>query len=183
MSAILVATAAAAVLLCAETLMAANSPVASEAQVKAVFLVNFGKYVDWPAAAFPNTNAPITIGVMGTDRFGEELQQEVEGKTINGRSFVIKHLASDSELVGCQILFISHSAGDRLSAILEKASALPLLTVGEDTQFARSGGMINFALKNGNVRLAINLAAAKKAGLTISSRLLAVADEVTGKTD
>jgi hypothetical protein len=64
---------------------------------------------------------------------------------------------------------------------LDKASALPILTVGEDEAFAQNGGIINFVLKNGNVRLEIDLAAAKKAGLTISSRLLAVADVVKGK--
>jgi hypothetical protein len=69
-----------------------------------------------------------------------------------------------------------------MGGILEKAGALPILTVGEDEPFARNGGIIHFVLKNGNVRLEIDLAAAKKAGLTISSRLLAVADVVKGKT-
>jgi hypothetical protein len=179
---ILVAVAAASVLFCAQTLMAADTLAASEAQVKAAFLFNFAKYVDWPAAAFPDAAAPMTIGVLGTDPFGDNLQHVVEGKTVNGRPFVIKHLASDSELSGCQILFISHSEASRMGGILEKAGALPILTVGEDEPFARNGGIIHFVLKNGNVRLEIDLAAAKKAGLTISSRLLAVADVVKGKT-
>jgi hypothetical protein len=179
---ILAALAAASLLFCAETPMAADTLAASEAQVKAAFLFNFAKYVDWPAAAFPDAAAPMTIGVLGTDPFGDNLQHVVEGKTVNGRPFVIKHLASGSELSGCQILFISHSEAPRMGGILEKAGALPILTVGEDEPFARNGGIIHFVLKNGNVRLEIDLAAAKKAGLTISSRLLAVADVVKGKT-
>jgi hypothetical protein len=179
----LVAGAVALVLFCAELLEAADSPAASEAQVKAVFLFNFAKYVEWPAAAFPNATAPITIGVMGTNPFGDNLEHVVEGKAINGRPFVIKHYAADSEVSGCQILFIGHSEASRMGAILAKASALPILTVGEDEAFARNGGIIDFVLKNGNVRLEIDLAAAKKAGLTISSRLLAVADVVKGKTN
>jgi len=169
-------------LFCADTLRAADTPAASEAQVKAVFLFNFAKYVDWPAAAFTNDTAPISIGVMGTDPFGDSLRL-VEGKTIRGRRFAVKHLDSDSDLGGCQILFISDSEASRMREILNKAGALPILTVGEDEAFARNGGIINFVLKNGNIRLEIDLAAAKKAGLTISSRLLAVADVVKGKTN
>ncbi len=170
------------VLFRAETLIAADTPAASEAQLKAIFLFNFAKYVDWPAAAFTNDTAPILIGVVGTDPFGDNLRH-IEGKTIHGRRFAVKHLASDSDLSGCQILFISDSEASRMREILNKAGALPILTVGEDEAFARNGGIINFVLKNGNVRLEIDLAAAKKAGLTISSRLLAVADVVKGKTN
>lgn len=158
-------------------------PSLTKHQVEAVFLFNFAKYVDWPAAAFTNATAPITIGVLGTDPFGDSLQHAVEGKTINGRPFVIKHLASDSELGDCQILFISNSEASQMGEILVKAGTLPILTVGEGDLFAQNGGIINFVLKSGNVRLEIDLVAAKKAGLTISSRLLAVADVVKGKTN
>jgi len=182
-TAILVALVVASVLSCAKMLVAADTPAASEAQVKAVFLFNFAKYVDWPPDALPSKATPITIGVVGADSFGDDLQRDVEGKTINGHPFVIKHMAWDSEWSGCQILFISRSEASRTGEILDKASALPILTVGENEAFARNGGIINFVLKNGNVRLSINLNAAKKAGLTISSRLLAVADVVKGKPD
>ena len=180
-SGMLLAIFAATALFCPPMLLAADAPAASEAQVKAVFLFNFAKYVDWPAAAFPNDAAPITIGVVGTELVGENLRHYVEGKTVNGRSFAVKHLASDSDFSGCQILFISDSEASRMRGILEKASVSPILTVGEDEAFARNGGIIDFVLKNGNVRLAIDLGAAKKAGLTISSRLLAVADVVKRK--
>jgi hypothetical protein len=70
-----------------------------------------------------------------------------------------------------------------MRAILDKTVALPILTVGEDAVFAQNGGIINFVLKNGNVRLEIDLAAARKAGLAISSRLLAVADVVKGRAN
>jgi len=170
-------------LLQAGSVQAAETPALSERQVKALFLFNFAKYVDWPAAAFPDTNAPIVIGIMGEDRFDDNLRHAVEGKTVNGRPFVIKQLAADSELSGCHILFISESEASRMGAILDKARSLPMLTVGEDEPFARNGGIVTFVLRNGNVRLDIDLAAAKKAGLTISSRLLAVADMVKGKTN
>jgi hypothetical protein len=171
------------VLSCAKMLVAADTPAPSEEQVKAVFLFNFAKYVDWPPDALPGNATPITIGVIGTDSIGDDLQHDVEGKTINGHPFVIKHMAWDAEWSGCQILFISRSEAARTGEILDKASTLPILTVGESEAFARNGGIVNFVLKNGNVRLSINLNAARKAGLNISSRLLAVADVVKGKHD
>ena len=156
---------------------------ATKNQVEAVFLFNFAKYVDWPPAAFTNATAPITIGVLGTDPFGDSLQHVAEGKTINDRAVIIRHLASESELPGCQILFVSNSEASRMGGILRKAGTLPILTVGEGELFAQNGGIINFVLKNGNVRLEINLATARQAGLTISSHLLAVADVVKGKSN
>lgn len=169
-------------------LLESNSAFAGELppgrhEVEAVFLFNFAKYVEWPAAAFSNAIAPITIGLIGTDLFGDALQNHVMGKMVNGRPFVIKHLAADSELSECQILFIGGSDASRIAVILDRARALPILTVGESQEFAHNGGIISFVLKNGNVRLTIDLTAAKKAGLVISARLLAVADLVKGKTN
>lgn len=158
-------------------------PSLTKQHVEAVFLLNFAKYVDWPAESFADTNAPIVIGVLGTDPFGDDLRRTVEGKSVKGRPFIIKYLAADSEMTTCHILFISGSEAGRMRDILNLASSLPILTVGEHEEFARHGGIINFVLKNDNVRLEIDLASAKKAGVTISSRLLAVADVVKGKTN
>jgi len=164
-------------------LLAGAEPPVSEYKVKALFLVNFAKYVDWPAEVFPDTNAPITIGVVGKDRFGGELDKIIDGKTVNGRSFVIKHINANDGWTGCQILFISHSEAARAGEILGKTGTLPVLTVGEDSSFEQKGGMVTFMLKNEKVRLEINLDPANKCGLKISSRLLAVADVVKGKAD
>jgi hypothetical protein len=161
----------------------AEEPSLTKYQIEALFLFNFAKYVDWPEGAFTNAAAPIAIGIVGTDPFGDNLQHTIEGKTVNGHPFVIKHLTSDSDLSGCQILFIRDLESSREDEILDKARTSPVLTVGEAQLSRRNGSIINFVLKNGNVRLEINLAAAKKAGLTISSRLLAVADVVKDRSD
>ena len=153
----------------------------TEYHVKALFLFNFAKYVQWPEQAFSDTNAPITIGIVGEDKFGDDLPNAVEGKTVGGRSFAIKHLSANDNPQGCQILFISDSESSQVGDILQKVGALPILTVGEDKSFSRSGGIINFILKDGNVRLEINLDSASRAGLKISSKLLAVADTVRRK--
>ena len=153
----------------------------TEYQVKALFLLNFTKYVDWPAAAFDGTNAPIVIGVCGEDEFGGALTNAVAGKTISGRQIVVQPVGKDADPGKCQMLFISDSEKDRLGEILNKVKALPVLTVGETDQFVERGGMINFVIKEGRVRLEINLDAARRANLEISSKLLGVADVVKGR--
>ncbi len=155
----------------------------SEYQIKALFLFNFAKYVDWPAEAFPTVTSPITIGIVGQDNFGDDLKHAVEGKSINGRSIVIKHITSDTELGGCQVLFISSSENPRFEAILEKTSALPVLTVSERERSSRKSGIVNFTLVEKKVRLEIDLNAARQAKVRISSKLLSVADLVKGKSN
>ena len=146
----------------------------SEYQVKALFLYNFVKYVDWPVGA----TGPIIIGVLGQDNFNDSLANAVEDKKINGRTIIIKHLSVGDDLRGCSILFISSSENSQLSEILSKTGTLPILTVGEDGSFLRKGGIINFALKEGKIHLEINLSVAQKVKLQISSKLLSVADVI-----
>ena len=153
----------------------------TEYQVKALFLMNFIKYVEWPPAAFAGTNAPIIIGLYGEDKFGDALTNAVEGKTISGRQIIIQPIEKGSDTGKCQVLFISDSEKNHLGEILDKIKLLPVLTVGETDQFMERGGMINFVKKEGKVRLEINLAAARQAKLEISSKLLGVADVVKGK--
>ena len=146
----------------------------SEYQVKALFLCNFVKYVTWPTEG----TSPIVIGILGQDNFNDSLTRAVEGKSFNGRPIVIKHLSGTADLGSCSILFISASENSQLEEILNKASKLPVLTVGEDDSFLGKGGIIDFQLKEEKIHLAINLRAAQKVNLQISSKLLSVADVV-----
>ena len=154
----------------------------TEYQVKALFLLNFTKYVDWPAATFAQTNTPITIGVYGKNNFGDDLQKAVAGRMVNGRGIVIQQMSDTNDLVKCQILFISSSEGGNQGDILNQLKALPVLTVGETDEFIEQGGVIHFVKKAGKVRLEINLQAAQQANLQISSKLLSVADMVKGRS-
>ena len=153
----------------------------TEYQVKALFLLNFTKYVEWPAQALPQAGSPIVIGVMGDEQFGDQLKAVVTGKTANGRPIEVRHLGRDDDCPKCQILFISVSEKKHLAEILEKVKSAPVLTVGETEQFTHLGGIINFTNKEGRVRLEINLNAARLAKLELSSKLLSVADTVHGK--
>jgi len=153
----------------------------TEYQVKALFLLNFTKYVAWPTNTFAGTNTPITIGVYGGNDFGGDLQTAVAGRCVNGHNIVIRQFDGTNDLAGCQILFVSRSAEKHQGEILELVQTLPVLTVGETDQFLSQGGMIHFLKKESKVRLEINLEAARQANLKISSKLLNVADLVKGK--
>jgi YfiR/HmsC-like len=159
-----------------------GEPSFTEYQVKALFLFNFTKYVDWPVEAFAETNTPITIGVYGENKFGDDLPKAVSGKSVGGRAITVRRIENTDDLGKCHILFIGGSDQKHLGEILDKIKALPVLTVGETDQFAEQGGVIHFTKKDGKVRLEINLQAAQRANLQISSKLLSVADVVKGKS-
>jgi len=178
---LLTAVLAAVVLPCVATIATAETPALSEYQVKALFLFNFAKYVDWPPHAFADDSAPIVIGLVGQDNFGDNFKQAITGKTINGRPVVVKHVSSEQEYKGCHILFISASEKSGLPEILNAVKDSPVLTVGETERFLAQTGMINFTKKENKIRLEINLGAVQRANLKISSKLLSVADVVMGK--
>ena len=160
----------------------AQQPAASsECEAKAVFLLNFLKYVEWPPATDSDTNAPLQICLVGKDRFGTSLSSLVKSKTIDGRTVVVEHCDGKSAWRQCRLLFVSSSENQRVEEILGAVKDLSVLTVGETEDFLEKGGMISLVMRDKTVRLEINLVAAEAAGLKISSRLLAVADAVKRK--
>ena len=152
------------------------TPVAAQAtdeyHVKALFLYNFARFVDWPADMQADT---ICIGVLGEDPFGDELDQAVKGKAVNGRSFVIRRFRRPEDARTCQIVFVSASEKKRVAAILSGLGRCGVLTVGEMEGFAAKGGIINFEIVDSKVRFEVNINAAELAGLKLSSKLLSLA--------
>ena len=146
----------------------------SEYQLKAAFLLNFTKFVEWPAAAFESPTAPVTICILGDDPFNGALDQAVAGESVNGRSIAVLRIRRVPSPRTCQLLFLSSSENPRLLADVGPG----VLTVGETDTFLRDGGMIAFVLENRRVRFSINSRAAAKASLVLSSRLLNVAKTV-----
>lgn len=151
---------------------------APEYQVKAAFLYNFAKFVEWPPESFPETSSPIVIGILGADPFGETLDQTVQDKMVRERKLSIERSSQIENLKQCHILFISSDEEARLPRIFTALKGKSILTVGENRRFARNGGMINFLIKSNRVRFEINQEAAEQAGLKISSQLLKVAEKV-----
>jgi hypothetical protein len=161
----------------------AQEPTASEQQVKAAFLVNFPKYVDWPAESFAETNSPIVIAVLDETKVADELQKMIAGRTANGRKIVLKRLAPGEEPGACQILFVAAAEQAHLPDVLAKFKGASVLTVGENDDFLDGGGIINLTRRNGKIALVVNLTAADHARLKISSKLLSVAEVVKGKVN
>jgi hypothetical protein len=150
----------------------------SEYLIKAGFIYNFAKFVDWPSAAFSQPDSPIVIGVIGTDPFGSVLDHIVEDKKIGPRGFVVRRYKGGKDLKDlkdCKILFVSASEKTHVDEILQSVKGLPILTVGETAGFAERGGVIRFTLEDNRVRFEVNVDAAHQADLNISSRLLTLA--------
>lgn len=155
-----------------------DSSDSSEYLIKAGFIYNFAKLVEWPTAAFPQQDSPIVIGILGEDPFGGTLDRIVADKKINGRGFVIKRLRWGKdlkELRDCNILFVSSSEKEHIDSVIDGMKWLPVLTIGDAPGFAKRGGIVNFTVEDNKVRFEVNVDAAKRADLTISSRLLTLA--------
>ena len=126
----------------------------------------------------PNANAPLILGVVGEDPFGPVLDETIKGKTANGHPFVVRRFRRGEDASGCQILFTSSSDQTYIRSLLASLKGSSVLTVGETEGFGRLGGIISFTLEENRVRFGINVAAAERARLKISSKLLSVAKVV-----
>jgi hypothetical protein len=149
-----------------------------EYKVKAAFLYNFSKFIEWPAGAFKDHLTPIGLYVLGSDPFGEALDSLKE-KTVNGRKFVIRRIKRVEEAEGGHILFISTSEKGRNKEILQSLGNTSILTVSEVERFCQIGGMINFVVMGDRVQFEINPESAQKRSLKISSQLLRLAKIVS----
>jgi len=152
-----------------------------EYRVKAAFLYNFAKFVEWPPRAFKGPVDPIAICIVGKDPFGPALTQAVNGKTVEGKPYSIRQIADPQQVSGCHILFVGASERKVMRAVLSAAHGAPVLTVGEADAFAAEGGIVNFKIESGRVRLQINIDSAGEAGLSISSKLLGLAEIVRNR--
>ena len=161
----------------------AELTVAREYQVKAIFLYNFAQFVTWPATAFADERTPITIGILGDDPFGPFLKEAVRGEVIDGRALTIKRYKRVEEAIDSHLLFISKSERGHLAQILADVQGKSILTVGETEAFAHHGGIINLITVDNKVRYEINLDAARRAHLDISSKLLSLAKIVSTERD
>lgn len=156
----------------AVALLGADAP--GEYEVKAAFLYNFAKFVEWPEGALEQRDE-FTICVAGASDVSEQLTRVVEGRNVSGLAVVVRQLEGPGADADCQMLFASDNASAR--SITEKSSS-GVLTVGEYASFARDGGMINFVFIDKKVRFEVNKKTAEEAGLAISSKLLKLAHDV-----
>ncbi len=152
---------------------AAQKPEPKEYEVKAVYLYNFGRFVQWPDSAAKDES--FAVCVLGSDPFGAILDSTIANETIDNRKLLARRITKPGDAAGCRILFISSSEAPRIEAILAALQNSSALTVSDMPGFITYGGMIQFVLTENKVRFQVNLTAANKAGLTFSSQLLKVA--------
>jgi hypothetical protein len=146
-----------------------------EYRVKGAFLLNFAKFVEWPAQAFKDGTGPISICIMGGNPFGPGFEQAARQTVVAGRPVTVREVAGPEQAGQCQIVFVSASEKKRTRKLLEAVQGASVLTVGESEGFLASGGVIDFKLDGERVRIEISTAAADQAKLRISAKLLSLA--------
>jgi hypothetical protein len=185
--ALLSARAVAAALVMGATLVRAQPEPAppttspTEYEVKAAFLYNFARFVEWPAEAGQVPGTPFVIAILGRDPFGAVLDETVAGKTVGGRPIEVRRVPRVDEARDAQIVFVSPSERANVAAILKALERPGVLTVGDTDGFATHGGAINFTVQARRVRFEINPSVAEQAGLKMSSQLLKLATLVPGR--
>lgn len=149
-----------------------------EYQVKAAFLFNFAKFVEWPAKSFPKPSDPIVICIAGENPFGDHLKQAIQGKVWEGRTFAILPIVDLPPKSRCHILFVNSSERQRFRSVAGSLKSSGILTVGDSPGFIDDGGIINLKLESGKIHFEINVDTAEQAQLTLSSKLLSLAQIV-----
>lgn len=165
---------ACAVLAASSTARAGAAP-RREYEIKAAFLYHFARYVEWPEEDPPTPRDAFVIAVVGRDPFGGALDRIASTRTVGNRKIAVRRFESPDDCAPCDVLFVSSSEADRLHGVLARTKGAHTLVVGDTKGFARRGVAINFFIERNKVRFEINPAAARRAGLKISSKLLRLA--------
>lgn len=163
---------------CAQVRVRAEAGAEREYALKAACMFNFCQFITWPAESFDTPVSPIVIGVLGNDPFGAVLDDMVRGEVIRGRPIRVSRYRRVEDAAGCHLLFVSGSEAPRQDIILRFIQRRRIVTIGEHEDFLRDGGMIVLASVQNKVRLRINLPAVRAGGVSVSSKLLRVAEIV-----
>ena len=160
--------------------LVATTPIAeappTEARVKAAFVFNFARYVDWPDTAFADDRSPYVVGIYGRSDLAEALEETLRDKSVHGRSVTLRRF-SRAEPVGqpLHLLVVAHGEPVDLRTLASSTPGAPVLTVGDTAGFCQRGGAINFYLEDGKVRFEMNLDVIERLGLRVSSSLMRLA--------
>jgi YfiR/HmsC-like len=161
----------------------AQGPLTAEYRSKANYLANFSSFVEWPQETWQPGKASFLVCVFGEFSFGTSLAELTRGKTVHDRRVEIRWVQKPKELSACQILFITRSEKKRYNQVLDFVRGSMVLTVGETPDFLDAGGVLSFSDQRGSIQFDVNLEAANKARLRISSQLLALARRVVNRTE
>ena len=159
-------------LLLAVTSASRAEPPPREYQIRAVFLLHFAQFTEWPADSFTNKEEPLVIGVLGSNPFGSFLSETVSNETVQGRPLAVALYNRVEEIKSCHILYIGQSEAERLGRVVSVLRNKPVLTVSDIDGADERGVIIRFEKDHNLIRLAFNLQAMKTARLNVSSKLL-----------
>lgn len=148
---------------------------APEYQVKAAFLYNFTRFIDWPTTAFRSPTSPFVIGIIGDDPFGGYITEIVKGEKVGNHPIIIQRYHNTRDIINCHMLFVNPPATARVKDIVTLIGRRSILTVSDMENFTAYGGMVNFYKENNKIRFEVNVASSRSAHLEISSKLLTVA--------
>lgn len=146
----------------------------SEEAVKSAFVAKFARYVTWPPTARPGAGRPFQLCVIGQDPYGATLDRAAANETIDGRGMAVKRLRSANGAAGCHLALVQGASDGETRQLLGAMERRPVLTI-TDSRAGSARGMIHFVVRDGRVRFFIDDAEAASRGLSVSSRLLALA--------
>jgi hypothetical protein len=161
---------------------AQQSPM-GEAQVKAMFVYNFLKFVEWPVDASVGAKDPFVVLIIGEGATADATEQFLESKSIGDRPLVVRRIRWDQSLAGARAAFVVERDAKKLHRVLDAAAAAGVLTIGEGEGFTTQGGVIGLLVEDRKVRFDVDTTAAQTAGLRVSSKLLALTHVVRSSTD
>lgn len=147
-------------------------------EVKAAYLLNFGRFVEWPSQALESSSDHFNLCLMGKSLIDEQLAKELQKEKVKDRPVKIIRVPADTSLQDCQIVYISTEPSEEIQEILDHLKNRPILTVGDSSDFTSQGGMIQFVKEEKHLRFKVNKTATERSGLTISAKLLQIAETV-----
>ena len=153
----------------------ASESTGREHQIKAAALYNIIAFTDWPDTAFSTPDAPLVLAVLGQGPIASLLDQFVENETWRGRRIEIRKISSSTQATGCHVLYIARSAHGSWRTVAGQLARQPILTVSDEGNFAQQGGIVQLATDRNRLLLIVNLPAARTAGISISSKVLRLA--------
>jgi hypothetical protein len=162
---------------CAAAVRPAAQQIATADEVKAAFVFNFVKFVEWPAEVLP-AGGSLLLGVMGSDGIEESLRSYARGKTVNGRELTIRRVTGGDDLSRLHLLFVGVAEQGRVTDVIKRVDGKSVLTVSDCERFCQAGGVIALSMDQNRVRFDVNLDAAERSRLKMSSKLLALARSV-----
>jgi hypothetical protein len=154
-----------------------NVNIPLEHKVKAAYIFNFARFVDWPDRK-PESHEPIIVGILGQDQFTASLKRALKNQTVEGRPILVKQLDAPDHANPLHVLYIARSEQDELGSVLERVKGRQVLTVSETRHFLEQGGMVQLWTDRNRVQFGINVPAVDRSHLKVSSQMLQYAKNV-----